>query len=202
MQSERERFENSLTANMKTFGVELPPTALAQLGTYYSLLTHWNDRLHLVAPCSPEEFANRHVLESLLLLPHLPPKAKIADVGSGAGFPLLPCLIARPDLDATLIESSQKKAIFLREALSAVARKATVIARRFAEVEAPAVEFVTARALDQFAQQLPQLIAWAPPEATLLFFGGAGLGENLPDAEAFLVPLSEKRFLFRRDPRE
>src|SRR5215211_7616428 len=120
------RFEQSLISNMGSFGVELSSETVTQLGNFYSLLTRWNERLHLVAPSSPEEFATRHVLESLLLLKHLPPDAKIADVGSGAGLPIIPCLIARADLEATLIESSQKKAVFLREALNAVSRKATI----------------------------------------------------------------------------
>src|SRR6185369_9395637 len=148
MQNELQRFEQTLLANMRAFGVELSPDAVARLGTYYSLLTRWNDRLHLVAPCSPEEFATRHVLESLILLEHLPHGAKIADIGSGAGLPIIPCLIVRDDLEATLIESSQKKAVFLREALASVDRKAAIIARRFEDIEAPPVQFVTCRALD------------------------------------------------------
>jgi 16S rRNA (guanine527-N7)-methyltransferase len=193
MQSESQRFERALLANMQAFDVELSPDALARLGTYYSLLTRWNDRLHLVAPCAPEEFATRHVLESLLLLKHLPHGAKIADIGSGGGLPMLPCLVVRADLEATLIESSQKKAVFLREALSAVGRKATIIARRFEEVVAPAVEFVSCRALDRFIRKVPSLLAWAPRGATFLLFGG----ENLIDGERFLIPGSEKRYLFK-----
>src|SRR6185369_15999394 len=104
---------------------------LQRLCVYYSLLTRWNPRLHLVAPCSPEEFATRHVLESLMLLQHLPHGAKIADIGSGAGLPIIPCLIVRPDLHATLIESSAKKSVFLREALNTVARNAAIITRPF-----------------------------------------------------------------------
>ena len=192
MQSELQRFEQSLRANGQAFGVELSDDALARLGTYYSLLTRWNARLHLVAPCAPEEFATRHVLESLILLEHLPPEATIADVGSGGGLPIIPCLIARPDLKATLVESSQKKAVFLREALSAVGRKATVIARRFEEIEAPRVDFVTCRALDRFIRQIPVLKTWAPKGATLLLFGG----ETLLSAERYLIPGSEKRYLF------
>src|ERR1041385_4157166 len=103
------RFEQSLVSNMGSFDLDLPAETVTLLGEYYSLLIRWNDRLHLVAPCSPEEFATRHVLESLMLLRHLPQGAKIADIGSGAGLPIIPCLIARRDLDATLIESSQKK---------------------------------------------------------------------------------------------
>lgn len=194
MQSELERFEKTLLANMDSFGVELSPETLARLGMYYSLLSRWNDRLHLVAPCSAEEFATRHVLESLVLLEHLPHGAKIADIGSGGGLPIIPCVIARPDLAATLIESSQKKAVFLREALKEVGRKATVIARRFEDIEAPDVQFVTSRALDQFIPKIPVLLSWAPDGCTLLLFGG----EKLLDAERYLIPGSEKRYLLKR----
>jgi len=181
---------------MSSYGLALSAETLTQLGEYYRLLTRWNDRLHLVAPCTPEEFATRHVLESLLLLKHLPACAKIADVGSGAGLPIIPCLIARPNLEATLIESSQKKAVFLREALNAVGRKASIVAQRFEEIEAPPVSFVSCRALDQFMTKLPELIAWAPNGSTLLLFGGEGLKNQLPQAKEFLMPETNRRFLF------
>jgi 16S rRNA (guanine527-N7)-methyltransferase len=190
---EAERFEQTLSSQMASYGLELSSETLTQLTEYYRLLTRWNDRLHLVAPCAPEEFAKRHVLESLLLLKHLPLDAKIVDVGSGAGLPIIPCLIARADLEATLIESSQKKAVFLREALNAVSRKATIIARRFEEIKAPAVSFVSCRALDQFTTKLRELIEWAPRGATLLLFGGEGL---LPYAKGILIPESNRRYLF------
>jgi 16S rRNA (guanine(527)-N(7))-methyltransferase RsmG len=191
--NELERFEQTLSSRMASYDLALSSETLTQLGDYYGLLTRWNDRLHLVAPCEPEEFATRHVLESLLLLKHLPHDAKIADVGSGGGLPIIPCLIARADLDVTLIESSQKKVVFLREALNAVGRKATIIARRFEEIEAPAVSFVSCRALDQFTTKLPELIQWAPKGSTLLLFGGAGL---LPEAKKFLIPDSDRRYLY------
>lgn len=181
---------------MGAYGLDLSPETLEKLGAYYSLLIRWNDRLHLVAPCSPEEVATRHVLESLMLLKHLPQDAKIADIGSGAGLPIIPCLIARADLQVTLIESSQKKAVFLREALSSVGRTGTVIARPFEEVKTPDVSFVTCRALDQFMNKVSTLIDWAPKGSTLLLFGGETLQKKLPNARTFLMPHSEKRFLF------
>jgi 16S rRNA (guanine527-N7)-methyltransferase len=190
-------FEQSLVGTMGSFDLDLPAGTVSRLGEYYSLLTRWNDRLHLVAPCSPEEFAVRHILESLLLLKHLPPNARVADIGSGGGLPIIPCLIARPDLQATLIESSQKKSVFLREATRHF--QATIIALSFEQIDPPAVDFVTCRALDQFMQKLPALIKWAG-DKTLLLFGGETLGEELRKAnvnfEAFLIPQSEKRFLF------
>ena len=194
---ELHRFDQALRSNQSAFDLELSADALSKLGAYFSLLTHWNPRLHLVAPCSPEEFATRHVLESLMLLNHLPQEAKIADIGSGAGLPIIPCLIARPDLHATLLESSQKKSVFLREALNTVSRQATIIARPFEEVPPPDVSFVTCRALDQFVEKLPRLIQWAPAGSSLLLFGGETVRQKLgKETREFKVPLSERRFLF------
>jgi 16S rRNA (guanine527-N7)-methyltransferase len=193
-------FEQSLISNLANFELDLSPETVAQLAKYYSLLTHWNGRLHLVAPCSPEEFAVRHVLESLLLLRFLPQNAKVADIGSGGGLPIIPCLIARPDLHATLIESSQKKAVFLREASKQLQLNATIINRPFEQVEPLSINFITCRALDQFMQKLPTLINRAPAGATLLLFGGEALGETLKSAnlnlEQLLIPQSDRRFLF------
>jgi 16S rRNA (guanine527-N7)-methyltransferase len=194
MQDDLVRFARALGDNMSAYDVELSAAAMAKLEKFYSVLVHWNDRLHLVAPCSPEEFATRHVLESLMLLKYLPANTKIADIGSGGGLPIIPCLIARPDLDVTLIESSKKKAVFLREALKTVGRSASIVARRFEDIAAPDVSFITCRALDQFIRKIPDLLAWAPKGSTLLFFGG----ENLLDAERVLIPGSEKRYLFRK----
>lgn len=195
-----DRFAQSLVSNMGSFNLDLPAETITRLGDYYSLLTRWNDRLHLVAPCLPEEFAVRHVLESLMLLQHLPSNASVADIGSGGGLPILPCLIARPDLEATLIESSQKKVIFLREVITRLSLRAVVVASSFEDVPAPPVSFVTCRALDQFMRKLPALIKWAPSGSKLLLFGGETLGQELRKAdvnfEQLLIPQSEKRYLF------
>jgi 16S rRNA (guanine527-N7)-methyltransferase len=191
------RFEQALIANMGSFDLDLSPQTVTQLAEFYSLLTRWNERLHLVAPCAPEEFAIRHVLESLMLLKHLPLGARVADIGSGGGLPIIPCLIARPDLEATLIESSQKKSVFLREALKQLGLAGEVLQRPFEEVEPLAVSFVTCRALDQFMQKLPALIKWAPAGSTLLLFGGETLGEKLEkNFEKLLIPHSERRYLY------
>ena len=185
---------------MGSFNLDLPAETITRLEEYYSLLTRWNDRLHLVAPCAPEEFAVRHVLESLLLLKYLPQNALIADIGSGGGLPIIPCLIARPELEVTLIESSQKKVVFLREALNQLELRAIIVGRPFEDIPAPAVSFITCRALDQFMRKLPALINWAPRDSTLLLFGGDTLREQLKrenvSFEQLLIPQSEKRYLF------
>jgi len=141
------------------------------------------------------------VLESLWILRHLPRGSRIVDVGSGGGLPIIPCLIAREDLTATLIESSQRKSVFLREALrlAGASERSQLIVARFEQTLAPPTDFVTCRALDRFPQMLPKLIDWAPAESTLLFFTGANLKiqleTSLPSARADLIPGSERRFL-------
>ena len=194
-------FGEELKRNAPQFGLNLQPAQVERLGAYYQLLLKWNKRLHLVAPCSPGEFAVRHVLESLLLLKHLPPNASVVDIGSGAGLPIIPCLLMRDDLSATLIESSARKGVFLREALRRVqpADRTRLIVARFEDVPAPKAGFVTCRALDRFSELLPELIQWAPPGATLLVFAGESLRNQLrvlvPTVQVELIPQSEKRFL-------
>jgi len=196
------QFRETLESEATAYGITLSTAALEALSKYYELLNAWNSRLHLVAPCSPQEFATRHVLESLMLLKYLPRDATLADIGTGAGLPGLPCLIVRPDLRAVLIEASQKKGVFLREALTrtATSKQASVIASRFEDINPPAVGFVTCRALKRFEQMLPRLLEWAPANATLLLFGGkrlAPLIETLGySSTAELIPQSKGRFLF------
>jgi 16S rRNA (guanine527-N7)-methyltransferase len=201
MPTATERFSQVLREQANNFDVELSNDDVEGLTGFYELVLKWNPRLHLVAPCSPEEFATRHTLESLVLLPHLSRDASVADVGSGAGLPIIPCLIMRPDLRATLIESSQKKAVFLNEALRQLPNPGAhrVVMARFEDTPTLAVEFVTCRALDRFRQVLPSLIEWAPASSTLLLFAGPALREKievlLPAARAELIPGSEQRFL-------
>ncbi len=197
-----DKFRATLTSEAAAYGVTISTEALAGLVRYYQLLSVWNSRVHLVAPCTPQQFATRHVLESLTLLKHLPAAASLAEVGAGAGLPILPCLIVRPDLRGILIEAAQKKAVFLREALTTtgMATRATVINERFEKVDPPQVDFVSCRALDRFDDMLLHLVAWAPAKATLLLFGGKRLGPRITDAgfdvTDELMPNSKNRYLF------
>src|ERR1035441_7985957 len=80
------------------------------------MLLRWNQKLNLTSIRNREEAIQRHYGESLFLGMRLPPGAwKIADIGSGAGFPGFPVAVLRPDCQVTLIESHQRKAVFLRE---------------------------------------------------------------------------------------
>lgn len=200
--SDVKTFREVLGADAELYRVTLSTEALEGLSQYYELLNAWNSRLHLVGPTSAKEFASRHILESLLLLGYLSKGAKVADIGSGAGLPIIPCLIVRPDIQAVLIEASKRKAVFLREVLNltTMSNRATVFAERFERIPAPDVDFVTCRALERFEKLLPQILEWTPHKARLLLFGGEGLGMKIEKSglasTAHLLPNSQRRFLF------
>ncbi|MBA3239739.1 MAG: class I SAM-dependent methyltransferase [Acidobacteria bacterium] len=200
--SPADEFDKALTAHADEFGVRLGVEDRARLRVYYSLVLSWNPRLHLVAPCPPAEFATRHVLESLLAIPFLDEGARVLDVGSGAGLPIIPCLVLRPDIRATLYESSRKKSVFLGEALRRIGahERASVHAERFQNNIAPEADFLTCRALERFTETLPELFEWSSSVETLLLFGGPGLREQIerlaPSLTTVRVPATERRSLF------
>src|SRR6202166_4167383 len=99
---------------------------LSNISIYIDLLLRWNARINLTAIRQPEEIVTRHFGESLFAARQLFPRrlsvsgaaatpVQVADVGSGAGFPGIPIKLWAPNIFLTLIESNQKKAIFLRE---------------------------------------------------------------------------------------
>lgn len=96
----------------------LSPGQLDQLESHYELLLHWNARLNLTRVGSVDEAARLHYCESLFLGQRLPAgPLRIVDVGSGPGFPGIPIAILRPECSVTLVESHQRKAVFLNEAI-------------------------------------------------------------------------------------
>jgi 16S rRNA (guanine527-N7)-methyltransferase len=115
--------------------VELSAGQVAALETHYQLLLRWNRTLNLTSIKKMEEAVERHYCESLFLGAHLPQgPLRIADIGSGAGFPGFPVAVLRPDCTVTLIESHQRKAVFLREA-SRKLPNVRVLARRAESIE-------------------------------------------------------------------
>jgi len=166
---------------------------LDALEAHYELLLRWNRVLNLTSIHDVREAVERHYLEASFLASHLPPQAlRIADLGSGAGFPGFPMAIFRPDCTITLIESHQRKAVFLREASRKVAN-IRVLAER-AEAVQETFDVAVSRAVS-YADLAPALKKLAPAAALLTG------PEAPPDRlgfdweEAIRLPLGNQRFL-------
>ena len=97
---------------------------------YYDLLIDWNARMNLTAITEKEEVVKKHFYDSLAALPYLSDGAKVADVGTGAGFPAIPLLIMNPTLQITLVDSLQKRLTFLEEVLKTLDLKAEIVHAR------------------------------------------------------------------------
>ncbi len=153
-------------------GAALSPAQLLDISIYIDILLRWNARINLTAVRQPEEIVTRHFGESIFAARHLFPSADpgaaapasgplvarphVIDVGSGAGFPGLPIKLWAPDVDLTLIESSQKKATFLREVVRDMElTSAEVFAGRADAFAGPRGKVVTLRAVERFESIIP-----------------------------------------------
>ncbi len=111
-----EDFKSLLELEFSPFGA-LTSDQLALLEQHYRLLLHWNRKINLTRITSIHDAVRYHYCESLFLARSLPKDAlRIVDIGSGAGFPGIPIAIYRPDCEIHLVESHQRKAVFLSEA--------------------------------------------------------------------------------------
>jgi 16S rRNA (guanine527-N7)-methyltransferase len=137
------------------FQLQASDTQVVQIQQYIKILLQWNEKINLTAIRDPLEILNRHFCESMYAAVAVPVEnGRLADVGSGAGFPGIPLKIIRPDLQVFLIESNLKKATFLAE----VARElgltdARVMVSRYEELgeEVAPVDFACSRALGEFS---------------------------------------------------
>lgn len=110
-------FADLLGKHAASLSIQLSDQQIAQLERHFSLLTRWNKVLNLTRIQDLEELVQLHYCESLILGTELPAGSlRIVDVGSGAGFPGIPVAILRAECSLTLVESHQRKAVFLQEA--------------------------------------------------------------------------------------
>lgn len=139
-------FKDLLTAEFAPFG-PLLESQIAILERHYALLMHWNRRMNLTRIEELEDAVRLHYCESLFLGKSLPAGAlRIADIGSGAGFPGFPVAALRPECTVHLIESHQRKAVFLRE-VSGELGNTRVIAERAETLGKRSYDWMVSRAV-------------------------------------------------------
>lgn len=139
--------------------IELDPDQLEQVSLYLSLLLKWNSRINLTAVRQPDEMVTRHFGESFFAGKHLwsafSPNLMM-DLGSGPGFPGLPCAILKPDSPVLLVESNNKKVAFLKEIIFALGlNNVKVFYGRAESCTDQAPDLVTMRAVEKFESSLP-----------------------------------------------
>lgn len=179
-------------ASLAALGVSLDDAAVARLGHYLALLLAINEQMNVTAITTPAEAWTRHALDALTLVAHIPPSARVADLGSGGGVPAIPLAIARPDVRFTLIESTQKKATFLTDAAAALGlANVTVRAERAEAVAAGPLhggfDVVTARAVGKLSVLVPLAAPLLFKNGLCLFIKGQRADEELVEAQRELA---------------
>src|SRR5713101_3717674 len=153
-----------------------------QIQQYIKILLMWNEKINLTASRDPLEILYRHFCESMYAAVSVPVEnGRLADVGSGGGFPCLALKIIRPNLDVFLVESNIKKVTFLAEVIRELGlRGAQVLARRYEELgeEVAPLDYVCSRALGEF----PAFLEWTGSEQiaakqVILWIGARDLAE-------------------------
>lgn len=123
-----------LKESAAALGVTVDDTAAERLDIYARLLVEWNERMNLTAITDPEGIVLKHFVDSLATAPLLPETPfSLIDVGTGAGFPSVPLAIVRGDIELTLLDSLNKRLIFLEELCRAVEVRAMRIHARAEE---------------------------------------------------------------------
>jgi 16S rRNA (guanine527-N7)-methyltransferase len=176
-----------------------------QIQQYITILLTWNEKVNLTAIRDPLEILYRHFCECMYAAASVPVEnGRLADVGSGAGFPGLPLKIIRPDLHVFLVESSIKKATFLAEVVRELELKdARVLVSRYEELteEVAPLDWVCSRAVGDFGP----FLEWAGSERAsakevILWIGGRDLDtvkkiQGWEWREPIQVPQSLRRLL-------
>jgi 16S rRNA (guanine527-N7)-methyltransferase len=137
----------------RAMGVDIDPAQAAKLVAHLDLLDEWGERMNLTAIRERSQQVTKHVLDSLSVVPWLRGR-RIADVGSGAGFPGIPLAIARPDLQFVLVESTGKKCRFLEHVRDTLVLSKVEVVQSRAESYKPTARFdtVLARAVGPIAE--------------------------------------------------
>ena len=177
-----------LNQGLEEAAILLPPDAKQKLLDYLGLMQKWNKVHNLTAVRDPEEMVTLHLLDSLSVLPHVRGE-RLVDVGSGAGLPGIPLAICKPELQVTVLDSSHKKASFMRQAKAELGIDSLEVVCVRVEAYKPQRLFdtVISRAFSDLAEFMQLTCHLGNPQAQWLAMKGVYPFEEL--AQAKLEPV-------------
>lgn len=173
-----EEQKNILMAGGKELGLTIGDKELSSFLSYLKELKEWNKKINLTAITDDKDIIIRHFLDSLTLASFLSGKETLLDIGSGAGFPGIPLNIVIPDLKVTLMDSVNKKVIFMRHIIRTIGLKNIEAVQARAEDSAVIKKFgssfdvVTSRAFAELGKFLEITAPYTKKEGILLALKG------------------------------
>jgi 16S rRNA (guanine527-N7)-methyltransferase len=198
-------FAETLEEGARALGIGLDDAAREKLERYADRLLAWNRKVNLTAITDPAELAEKHLVDSLALVPEVRGAATLLDLGSGAGLPGIPLAIALPSLAVTCCDTVAKKVAFVKAVAAELDLRVQGVAARAAgapELEGlPLADVVVSRAFAEPARWLPLAVHYLAPGGRVLATLGRDVDEEAlrgAGAEAGLALLGLRRLVLPR----
>jgi len=166
--------------------IDIKDSQLSQLEAFQNIVLKANEKMNLTAITNHEDFAVKHIIDSMTLLPYIGDNSTIIDVGTGAGFPGLVLRIMMENTSLTLLDSRKKRVEFLRHALDAMKYPEVQIVHDRAEDWArkgSKYEICTARAVASLDKLAEYALPLVKPDGLLLAMKGPDIKDELKKAE-------------------
>jgi 16S rRNA (guanine527-N7)-methyltransferase len=200
-----------ITRALSVFGISPSNEQVSMVRDYVLLLLKWNQSISLTTVTDPDEIISRHFGESMFAAKLMPVEnCRLADVGTGAGFPGLPLKILSPTLELVLIESNKKKFAFLSEVVRTLGLHGVeVVPDRFELIRAETIQadLISARALGEFKELLRWSTQALKPGGNIVLWVGAEDATRLATNSSWIwepasrIPDSQRRFLLIGRPK-
>ena len=188
-----------LISDAERLGIALTDEQLSRFNTLSELLVEQNKTMNLTAITDPAGIAVTHFADSISVLTaaEMPKGAKVLDVGTGAGFPGIPLLIMRPDLDLTMIDSTAKKLKYVENTVNELGLIATTLHTRAEEAGQSKeyrekFDFVCSRAVAALNVLCEYCLPFVRQNGLFIAMKGAKAQEEIDSAKAAIKLLGGK----------
>ena len=185
----KEEFFEKMQEKSTDLGVRFLVEQTEQFFEYMNLLIEWNKKMNLTAITDPEEIILKHFIDSITILKDIEDNSKVVDVGTGAGFPGIPLSIMNPTLKITLVDSLNKRLIFLQEVVNKLNLKNVEIVHARAEEFGQnkkyreSFDISTSRAVANLATLSEYLIPLVKVGGKVISMKAAGAHEEINEAK-------------------
>lgn len=193
-------FKDILLKTAEQSQLELSDKQVELFTRYYELLIEWNEKMNLTALTEPQDVALKHFCDSILLLKYtdIPQDSSLIDVGTGAGFPSIPVKIMRPDIKLCLLDSLNKRLVFLKEVVNELGLTSVEIIHSRAEDGARQTnlrekfDFATSRAVAQLNVLSEYCLPYVKVGGAFLAMKGKYSEEEISNAKSAIKLLGGK----------
>lgn len=180
-------FSNDLIEKANSIGVEISQKQAEQFYTYMELLLEWKEKMNLTAITDPEEVILKHFIDSLTIIPYLKEADTVLDIGTGAGFPGIPLKILEENKKFTLLDSLNKRIIFLQTVITELELKNIQAihgrAEEFVSKERETYDIVTSRAVARLNVLLEYMLPFVKVGGRCICMKSFEIEEELKEAK-------------------